>query len=99
MSEVKRFSVGVDGVDPNGILVRYVDYADMQRRAEAAEDNYANEHDARKQVERNYERLEAALAEEKRINEKLREDRAGLARECNAFEAKLAELEKENDHK
>lgn len=35
------------------------------------------------------EAAEAALAEEKRINSKLREDRAGLARECNAFEAKL----------
>lgn len=41
------------------------------------------------------EAAEAALAEEKRINSKLREDRAGLARECNAFEAKLAELERQ----
>ena len=32
------------------------------------------------------------LAEEKRINSKLREDRAGLARECNALRAKLAVL-------
>ena len=46
-------------------------------------------------LERRAEEAEAALAEEKRINEKLREDRAGLARECNAFEAKLAELEKQ----
>lgn len=41
------------------------------------------------------ERAEAAetkLAQEKRINSKLREERAGLARECNDFEAKLAEL-------
>lgn len=74
MGEVKRFSVGFDGVDPNGNLVRYVDYAALEQRAEAAE---------------------AALAEEKRINSKLREDRAGLARKCNAFEAQLAELEKQ----
>lgn len=37
MSEVKRFSVGVDGVDPNGNLVRYVDYVALKQRAEAAE--------------------------------------------------------------
>lgn len=42
------------------------------------------------------EAVEAALAEEKRINSKLREDRAGLARECNAFEEKLAELQKQD---
>lgn len=30
-------------------------------------------------------------------NSKLREERAGLARECNAFEAKLAEFEKQED--
>ncbi|MDJ0023070.1 hypothetical protein QM543_07215 [Pantoea eucrina] len=41
------------------------------------------------------EAAEAKLAEEKRINSKLREDRAGLARECNAFEAKLAGMEKQ----
>lgn len=37
------------------------------------------------------ESAEANLAEEQRVNSKLREDRAGLARECNAFETKLAE--------
>ncbi|WP_288654696.1 MULTISPECIES: hypothetical protein [Pantoea] len=41
------------------------------------------------------EAAEAALEEEKRINSKLREDRAGLARECNDLEAKLAELNKQ----
>lgn len=74
MSEVERFSVGVDGVDPNGSLVRYVDYIALEQRAEAAE---------------------AALAEEKRITSKLIQDRAMMARECNAFEEKLAELGKQ----
>ena len=37
MSEVKRFSVGVDGVDPNGNLVRYEDYSALQQRLEASE--------------------------------------------------------------
>lgn len=35
MREVKRFSVGVDGVDPNGNLVRYVDYAALQQKLDA----------------------------------------------------------------
>lgn len=39
------------------------------------------------------EAAEAELAEEKQCNSKLRQDRADLARECNAFEAKLAEME------
>lgn len=55
--------------------------------------------EAFRSLEQRAEAAEAALAEEKRINSKLREDRAGLARECNAFEAKLAELEKqESEH-
>lgn len=35
MSEVKRFSVGVDAVDPNGNPVRYVDYAALQQKLDA----------------------------------------------------------------
>lgn len=30
MSEVKRWSIGVDGVDPNGDLVRHADYAALK---------------------------------------------------------------------
>ncbi|WP_186767857.1 hypothetical protein [Enterobacter roggenkampii] len=29
---VKRYSVGVDGVDPNGNLVKYTDYAALEDR-------------------------------------------------------------------
>lgn len=29
---VKRYSVGVDGVDPNGNLVKYTDYAALERK-------------------------------------------------------------------
>lgn len=41
------------------------------------------------------EKAEAQLAEERGTNRKLRQDRAGLARECNAFEAQLEELAKQ----
>jgi hypothetical protein len=41
------------------------------------------------------EAAEAKLADEKQINSKLRDDRAVLSRECNEFEAKLAELNKQ----
>ena len=37
---VKRYSVGVDGVDPNGSLVKYTDYAALESRCAAlAADN------------------------------------------------------------
>lgn len=37
---VKRYSVGVDGVDPNGNLVKYTDYAALEARCAAlAEEN------------------------------------------------------------
>ncbi|MFY7341573.1 hypothetical protein [Enterobacter cloacae complex sp. IR5422] len=32
---VKRYSVGVDGVDPNGNLVKYTDYAALEARCAA----------------------------------------------------------------
>lgn len=32
---VKRYSVGVDGVDPNGNLVKYTDYAALESRCAA----------------------------------------------------------------
>lgn len=47
--------------------------------------------EAFRELEQRAESAEANLAEEQRVNSKLREDRAGLARECNAFETKLAE--------
>ncbi len=34
MTEVQRFSVGVEGVDPNGNLVRYSDYARLQQQVQ-----------------------------------------------------------------
>lgn len=46
------------------------------------------------ELEQRAEVAESSLGEEKSVNSKLREDRAGLARECNAFEAQLAELAK-----
>ena len=42
-----------------------------------------------RELEQNAEAAEAKLADEKKINSKLRDDRAGLSRECNGFEAKL----------
>ncbi len=44
------------------------------------------------------EAAEDALAEEKRITSKLIQDRAVMARECNAFEEKLAELDKQDPY-
>lgn len=32
---VKRWSVGVDGEDPNGNLVKYTDYAELERQRDA----------------------------------------------------------------
>lgn len=42
-----------------------------------------------RELEQRAEAAEAKLADEKQINSKLRDDRAGLSRECNGFEAKL----------
>lgn len=35
MNRVNRYSVGVDGIDPNGNLVKYSDYEELQRKVEA----------------------------------------------------------------
>ena len=70
----------------------------LEQRAEAAEERLELVREQRdSELNRNTE-LEAALAEEKRTNSKLRQDRADLSRECNAFEANLLSMNKQMSH-
>ncbi|WP_312158067.1 hypothetical protein [Pantoea piersonii] len=62
----EAFSIGEEftlAASTNAILAIAEAFRALEQRAEAAEANYANEADARKQVERNYALLEAKLAE------------------------------------
>lgn len=61
--------------------------AEAFRELENGRNDYRNKF---LEMEQRAEAAEAKLAEEKARNSKLSSDRAGLARECNAFEAKLA---------
>lgn len=65
------------------------------QRAEAAEATIKQQGELILSYQETIRQQTEKLAEEKRINLKLREDRAGLSRECNAFEAKLDELAKQ----
>lgn len=83
MSQVKRFKM----------------YVSEQAfgRCSMNEDNNGNyvKYDDYAAMEQRVEAAEEKLAELEQENSKLRQDRAGLARECNAFVAQLDELAKQ----
>lgn len=81
--------------NPTAILAIAKAYLALEQREEAAKAKWSEWKDECVKAHGALMQAQAELAEEKRINSKLREDRAGLARECNAFEVKLAELEKQ----
>lgn len=85
----------MDGVNPHHILAIAEAFQALEQRAEAAEATIKQQDELILSYQETIRQQTEKLAEEKRINSKLREDRAGLSRECNAFEAKLDELAKQ----
>lgn len=69
---VKRYSVGVDGVDQNGNLVKYTDYAALEQRLIESE-RYG------RQTDITIDNLELKLAQMAAENAELKESRKNLA--------------------